>query len=453
MHLPLPPLPEADAARLWWLHVHETPVQPPWSEDDARWASDAARRQVGERADAVALLTERGRLGSQRLAERGAAMPRTAPPWRWVAALVGAAALLLGWGTEAVASGRHINILAPPLLALLVWNLAVYLVLGLQALRGGAPAAVRRLGAWSQRWGRPAAGAAAPAARFAIGWARASQPLHTARVAALMHTAAALWALGALASLYARALAFEYRAGWESTFLSADAVHGLLSLLLGPASVVSGIALPTVTELQALRLPEGGENAARWIHLHAITLLGVVVLPRALMAAWALWRARRRAQAVPLPVDPRMARLLQVQGGQQVPVQVWSFSYRLGPQRDQALRERLRETFGEVLLSLAETEGDDGRLDPPPPGTAVIALFALTATPERETHGAWLQRLRQAAPSARVWIDESGFRERFPGAAGEQRLAQRRAAWQRLVTDEGLKAEFVRLAIAQPTTA
>ena len=53
--------------------------------------------------------------------------------------------------------------------------------------------------------------------------------------------------------------------------------------------------LPDVAALQALRLAAtapAGASAAPWIHLYALQLLLLVVLPRWLLALWAGWRAR-----------------------------------------------------------------------------------------------------------------------------------------------------------------
>ena len=71
-------------------------------------------------------------------------------------------------------------------------------------------------------------------------WARAFSTLTTARLGRVLHVGAIAFALGALASIYLRGLASEYRAGWESRFLGANAVRSVLGAVLGPAS-----ALPT----------------------------------------------------------------------------------------------------------------------------------------------------------------------------------------------------------------
>jgi hypothetical protein len=48
----------------------------------------------------------------------------------------------------------------------------------------------------------------------------------------------------------------------------------------------------------------------------------------------------------------------------------------------------------------------------------------------------------------RVWVDETDFRAHF-GASGEERRAERRDAWRRMLSDEGLEPEFVDFTAAQ----
>ena len=75
-----------------------------------------------------------------------------------------------------------------------------------------------------------------------------------ARAARVLHLAAALFAIGALAGLYVRGLVFEYRVGWESTFLDAPAVRDP-SLFLSPAAQLIGVPFPSVDQIAALRSP------------------------------------------------------------------------------------------------------------------------------------------------------------------------------------------------------
>ena len=93
-------------------------------------------------------------------------------------------------------------------------------------------------------------------------------------------------------------------------------------------------------------------------------------------------------------------------------------------------------------------EGEDGRVSVASGTSTLAALFAAGATPELETHGAFLRRLQaQAAPGARVLalVDASAFRRRFTGNEGATRLAQRRQAWQALADELGIELIFAEL--------
>lgn len=450
--------------------------------DWADWAGLEARRRLGEQAAPERWLAERARLQLARLAQQqpawrpmlAAAQTPIGRGWGW-ALLLGAA--LTGALGEHLGSARFVHLLAPPLLGLLLWNLAVYLLLAVQALRrrgrtahaGARPAAggpVRRaLLGWAAR-GRgwlattglaldaPRAGALA---RFQRDWLAQSADWQAARGVAWLHGAAAALALGALVSWYARGLVLDYRAGWDSTFLDAGQVRLLLGGVLGPAAALAGQALPDAAALAALRVADGGgEPAARWIHLWSLTLLAVVVLPRLALAGWSAWRARRLAGHLPLPDDDALRRLLRGAAGEPLAVLVLPYSYRLDAAREAALRRRLDDWWGpglqlQLLPSLPMGAEDDLAAHLPAALPArVVVLFALTATPERETHGALLAALGlrrgAGAEAAVVLVDESGFRQRLGGAARDDRLAQRRALWQALMAGAGSAPRFVDLA-------
>ena len=455
---------EAEARAAWLVRAFETPLSSPWRAEDADWATREALRAEGEGASPARFIARRATLASQRLAQRGVAV-RPGPSPGTMAAVLAGVAFVLGLLSESVAAARHINILAPPLLALLAWNLGVYLLLVAAWLSRRA-----RVPAWQdafvgllrRTWarlsgssGRQASGrndTTAALVRYAEGWARAGRPLHAARVAAARHAGAAAGAMGALLSLYARGLAFEYRAGWDSTFLSASSVHALLSAVLGPASQLSGLPLPDVAGMERLRFSLGpGENAARWIHLHAITLTLAVVLPRLALAAAAAWRSRRLARSLPQPLDDAyFGPLWRMHTGRTLTVRVRPYSYRLDPALHSGLRNVLAVRLGApVVMQVDEpvTQGAENEaMAPTAAGTVVVALLPLTATPEQETHGAFLHTLAQAGGISWVLVDESGFRRRFTGAEGATRLAQRRAAWERLLRDQGFESLFVDLA-------
>jgi hypothetical protein len=470
--------------------------------DDAAWAGREARRQLGEAAPPTVWLGQRARLALGRLAER---QPRLRRPlataqsgtgwWPVVALLALAAGIgLLG---EGLGNSRRINLLALPLIGLLAWNLAVYGLLLVRALRprrhagvpmpGEAALLVPALARWRVRLralgARLLHGPQAPPSpartaleTFAVDWLALGRPVLVWRGAALLHGAAALLALGTLLALYARGLVFDYRAGWDSTFLDAGQVRALLGVLLGPASLIAQLPLPDASAMAGLRLSAGGgESAAPWIHRWALTLGLLVVLPRAALAAHAAWHAQRLAARLPLPDDPAVHRLLQDElnaaGATPRAVAVLPYSYRLDAARQAALPTALAGLLGaglrcdlQPMLHLGAEDRVAGWLpkalgrlpvptsDGPATAPMLVLLFALTATPERETHGALVLAVRDVLralpapqPQLRVVVDESGFRKHAWGPDGAERINQRRAAWERLLLDLRVVPGFIDL--------
>jgi hypothetical protein len=469
---------ESDARVVLLLRAFECAPTPLWSETDATWASEAARRAEGKPASFERFVALRATLASARLVKRDArlgALLGAAAPHGWLAWVAILGAFALGAAGNAIGPSGRINILAPPLLALLAWNCAVYLVLLVRALgaprgdvaRGPLRRAVRRIADRAGAWlGAAQPGAVPAVSRFASDWTTLSGALYGARIAVVVHSAAAALAIGALVSLYLRGIAFEFRAGWDSTFLTADNVHTIVAFVLGPATKLSGIELPDVARLVRLRFSVGaGENAAPWIHLYALTTGLVIVLPRTLLAAVALWRARAMTRHFPLPLDDDyFLRLRRTLAGEPLAATVLAYGYRLHENLVGGLQKALERIVGpnltlRVSAPLPHGAEDDVRawLGSAPEGLVVV-VFPLTATPERETHGAFVHALAAERPSTRivVIIDESEFRRRFTGAEGARRNAERRGAWERLLRAEELDPVFIDLseaAAASPASA
>lgn len=451
---------EAEARQVVLLRAFEDPLTAPWTEADREGASREAARELGETAPAERLIARRAAWSVTRLARRlpaaaSALAATTAPAWLLPAVLL--IAFAIGLAIDAIGNARHINILPPHLLAMLLWNVAVYGLLAVHALWSGSTAWLPL--AWLRSLASRVAGmtrSPPPAlARFLADWLHASQVLQATRLAATLHVAAAVLAVGAIVSMYARGSFFALLAGWESTFFDAGTMHALVTGLLGPASRISGIALPDEAGFAALNFAHGGgEIAARWIHLFAVTIVAVIVLPRLVLAAWSAWRARtmRRDFALPLN-EPYFQHLLPRSRDAAAVVSVLPFSYRVASESAVALRVVLApESASELHIRLHASVALGGEDEPEGwypalSGDAAslwVALFALTATPERETHGAFLQALAAHLPAGvrlLVLIDEAGFRERFDAS----RLAQRRDAWRGLMQALGHEPRFVDL--------
>jgi len=161
------------------------------SADDRRYASRAAGELAHWQAadqrrppTAELFLTRRAGLLLDRLGEREPAL-RALRHTRWHAwfgLALPAAAFVMGVLTEQIADRQHVNVLAFPLLGILVWNLAVYGLMLLRPLLGSTLGPVRR---WVGALGRTKTAAlpgtlSRPAARFVGDWAALAAPLANA---------------------------------------------------------------------------------------------------------------------------------------------------------------------------------------------------------------------------------------------------------------------------------
>jgi len=446
-----------------------------WSDADRMWASRTAATRVGEGAADDAFVGARAALVIERILTRHPGLrpvARHARPRRWIAPLAAAGAFVIGVAGVDIGPAHRINLLAPPVLALLAWNIGVYVALLVAAGRratasrgdprlrtagaASAPGPLRRaVVAWFRDIARPKkavpAALAAAVARFAADWPILVAPLWQQRAARLMHFCAAVLAAGAIAGLYLRGIALEYRAGWQSTFLDATDVARLLHVVLAPGSWLTGIAVPGAAHLQTIGAASAGENAAPWIHLYAATLLLAVIVPRLVLAGFA-WVAERRQQArFPLALtEPYFQRLLHAWREGTARVAAVAYSYAIAKPNVGALTRLLTRAFESAVdvqwLPQAAYGEDDVPTLPPPPLAAVVIVFNLNATPERENHGAFADALRAAlagrAPLAAI-VDTSDFDVRF-GATS--RANERRHAWEQVLGDAGVAPLFVRLA-------
>ncbi len=416
----------------------------------------AARRQPPPGLDVDATADD------QALADRLIARDPDLAPWlarlRWPpqASWLVPAAALLGLLTDALGPQGRIELLAAPWLGVLLWN---GLVMAASLVRRATPAAPPEgaNGAWGTRalatllrWRFARAAGVSPdrmdwRLRFAHDWLGLAWPLTRARAGALLHAAAAAFAAGLVAGLYARGLVFDYRAGWDSTFLTPGQVRDALGVVLGPASRLAGLPLPDAASIGQIRWSVGpGEPAAPWIHRFALTLALFAILPRCALA----WLDRRAAH--------RLARDFPLPGQKDAAPDALSGHCALlacGWHPDATQRDRLH-----AVARAAAAPGSAVRwaedLSPESidqPGALslqgldrLVVVFPLSATPEPQTHGRFLTTAKAlaATPGAVLaWADEAPFAARFAGQP--TRLAERRRAWQALADAAGVRLVFV----------
>lgn len=465
------------------------------SEDDRMYASRSAKElahwQASDSKSEVTtdhFLQQRSEQILKRIAERTpafAAFIKRRNGLKGLALALPVAALLLGAGLDRITDPHRVDLLSAPLLLIIAWNIVVYLglliwvCLPARKPGGSKSALLHKLSIGKTVLPRKLPHAlSAGLLSFMQEWAQLSAKLTAARLSRTIHLSAALFAAGAVLSLYARGFLSQYSAGWESTFLDATQVHAILSALFTPAVSLFHLHDFSLADIEALRfgqtvqsLPAGqtpfAAGGARWVHLYAATIFILVVLPRGLLALLSNWRAKRLARRFPLDLEQPYFRKLgealgtgsglapgAIAGGGILRVLPYSFT--LDEARDKGLSDiatmllgeqarlmlRPSTAYGEeVAEALRETRLDDTGV------TLTAVLFSLAATPEKENHGAFLAYLvRHCSRGIGVLIDESGLVERIGAqAGGPARIAERITLWQQFCNFHHTSATIVNL--------
>jgi hypothetical protein len=441
--------------------------------DDRRYASQAAlagpQGRPGTSRQAAQFLTRRAEIALERLGSRFPKLDQYVGTFRWPLWLslgVPIAALLLGLFTDAFA-GKRLNIVAFPLLGLIAWNLAVFIGLAVQWL-ATALRPQRGTGGWLvkavRRITQPESDrlAAQPTlerglVRFAGDWAAVSGPLTDARLRRTLHLGAALFAIGVVAAMLLRARYMAaYEAGWSGTWAGAEQeIATLLGVVIGPASLLTGLPLPSAAHLQELR--GGSQNAGNWLLLWAVTAALFVVLPRLLLALLSGLKAEVLRRRLPVRQDFYFRSLLRDVLGEPGKARVIAYGIDLAGDRRQRLNRMLGATLGERVSVSFDTPVAYGAEDDWLSANAnlsdsdfLILLFSLSSTPEAENHGAFAGAVRRqlagGPASLIVLLEEGALRGRHQGSqSSERRIKERVQAWRAVLAGAGVEPTLVSL--------
>lgn len=335
---------------------------------------------------------------------------------RWSWALGGwCIALVIGYFLSGLGQAAEFNLLALPLVGLLLWNA---IIMGLSfvwelwpapsASRGSAwlewlARVVSPVGHESAVEGETLTGLTVDQRFGLLANAPALERLQR-RLRAWMHVAAALLALGSITGLYARGWAQEYRAVWESTLLSESGAQEFFGALFGPASSVLKLTLP-LDQLPVMHRTGGIAQASAvalpWIHLYAGTLLLMIILPRLGLAGLAVWRAHSVLQKRVRSLGWRsyLKRTLRaVEGGQEV-IHVLIHATDATPMHREVWARGVRERFGAMIepdmIHIPLGDEDDFVASWKPSGSKAVVIFNLATTPEQEVQSRFVQDVKQ----------------------------------------------------------
>ncbi len=383
-------------------------------------------------------------------------------------------AAIAGFLTNELGPEKRINILAFPLIGIIVWNLFVYLAEIVLLLRPKNQLFESGMihGLVNYLICRPKENPDSPEefdpkeqlvsrakGSFENQWVKLQIPVWGAKLKSILHLTALILAGAAIAGMYVKGLANEYLAVWESTFFQdGSALRPFLNAVLGPAAGIFGDSIPSAIELndihlQAENIRAVGENAARWIHWYATTIAIYVLIPRAVLTI--IWRIKATREAHNIPfrsVSPRyFDRLVSISSGKSLPITVLPYAHEPG---DRIRRKVLLETENlfsrPIALSwekpIAFGEEEELDLGSPEEERGIMLLFNFAATPERETHLTLFHSLLQFQHTDRyhILLDAEAFDKKSSAFSdGDKRREERLLAWENLFSGENCDIQVI----------
>ncbi|WP_226858123.1 DUF2868 domain-containing protein [Diaphorobacter aerolatus] len=404
---------------------------------------------------------------------------------RWVPFAVLAGALVTGFAMHRITNPHRVDLLAPSLLGIVLWNLLVYAWMLVSAVRSvlrprrSAPVVLQAANASSSaassgdavtggwrgklRARLPAAGGGLRkmALSFERNWWQVGARTRHAQWLLWLHLGAAMMALGALLSLWMTGLTNEYQVGWESTFLSATSVQQLLNFIFAPVQWLFGVPPWSLSEIESLRgwvnstgshanshnavmiAPAAGGsmfvNASwgkQWVIAYTALLGMLVVAPRLLFALYQGVRVWWLARHVQLPLtQPYFQNLQRDFGGLAVTLHVLPYSFDISAERKAVIESWIATQYGagahlviEPALAYGAALPSASSVAGKREDTAAVLLINMAATPETEIHGELLQAARERwGQHAAIWLWTQDFAERNTGAP--KRVQERRELW------------------------
>ena len=423
-------------------------------------AREQATRQASQSPH---FLTDRANFLMQRSGENLARLVGRVvhPPWQWLkyagwAIILGAG--ILGWCTNELGFDRVVDILAFPLLALVIWNLFVCSVMLFPRRNRTSQAKplFTSVQLRNQIEKHFVGETGDPTQRdlltrslvtFFQNWQARTAPASKAKRYLIFHAAALMLAGGIVAGMYYHGLRKEYRASWESTFLEPPTLHSVLKVVLGPASAVTGIEIPSVETLAAMRTshldhtqPTGG-NAAPFIHLWATTAGLFIGLPRLLLLLLA-GRQLHNSR----PDDASMLSGLEDRyraeaAGQTSLVTIRPIYFEPESASQEAIRLCVLHLWGgktrlHYLAKVELGEEAEGLRTEASPESSTVLAFSFATTPEQDVHGELIREMASRTRSLLVITDALSFAERHQALPEyQQRFHQRQEAWHRVIGD------------------
>ena len=335
---------------------------------------------------------------------------------------------LTGLGSNYLGSGPRVNILLNPLMILLCWNFAVYLVLlfkGIIFRKYTPPPA--NMAFRLINFGRsikdkfnllfPKKSKKSTILRnariyFIKLWLQQANALSAARLSFILHGMAIALTFGVVTGLYLRGLFQEYQFAWFSTFDK--------SIVMSLGKVIFS---PVLFLIQG-KMPKENMDAA-WIHLFAASAVFYILLPRFFLLFKTIFTIKKLSGSVEPDLTLPFFKKWRLDS---VNLDLYSYSYSLNEKNLLLLNEALERVYGHQDKLIVDNI-QWGRNLPKSLNQERIPVFCFNAaqTPENEVHGEFLSRILQRLNSCIVIVDYSRL--------AQQQQNSRFLLWKTLLED------------------
>ena len=439
-----------------------------WNANESSAASRDARELAGASAKPAVYLPIRARLVLARLKTFVPNQEKlrnvTFNTWPLVLGLV-LLAYLGGALTDRFATeGARINLLSPPVLLLLVWNLVVYLILliGTLGLLPKVPfSPVEALVAGFSRMKWTGLDKKAPKALFAARWTALQTTRLRTEASRAFHLASCAFAVGLLTSIAVRGIGTAYTIGWESTWFSENPewIAALLRTVYNiiPLDWFGGTPWPDTETVAGLRFdkldPSGLYSASDWLCRLMLTISAVILLPRLLLAGVSSWKLSRLKKTVTIDTTAPYYRNIfstdKVPEKHSILIVDHAGDNASLPTEWLSLKSRLRTN---TLLLVNAWEGDiSEKTASLPTAASYDCMIGLdpTGTPEEEVHGHLIDSVKDfcchhASSSPVVILNLAPLISRH--GDDSDKVGSRRALWESFAHQHGVSAVAVNLA-------
>ncbi|MEA3437486.1 MAG: DUF2868 domain-containing protein [Thermodesulfobacteriota bacterium] len=335
---------------------------------------------------------------------------------------------LIGLGSNYLGSGPRVNILLNPLMILLGWNFAIYLVLlfketifrkytlppsnmAFQLINFGK-SIKDKFNLLFPKKSKKSTILRNARIYFIKLWLKQANALSAVRLSLILHGMAITLTCGVVTGLYLRGLFQEYQFAWLSTF-DKSIIMSLGKVIFAP-----------VLFLTQGNMPKENMGAA-WIHLFAASAGLYILLPRFLL----LFYTRLKIKKLTRSVEPDLTLpYFNKWRSDSINLDLYSYSYSMDDKNLLLLNEALERVYGHQDKLIVENIQWGGNL-PKSLNQDRIPVFCFNAaqTPEDEVHGDFLNKMLQRLTSCIVIVDYSRLTH--------QQQNSRFLLWQNLLED------------------